>query len=314
MNLNDLAQRAIQLHEGIEPGDVRVECSLERDLWPVSADPTQLSQVVTTLYTRALEAMGGHGAIMLTTRNLSLRREDSLSSFGDAIRPGRYAYLACEYTLPDAAAPPAPRAEDFRPVFSTRFQNQAAGLGVLYMIVKNHQGRIFLDAESGSPHGLFRLYIPAEEVAAPAPSPEPALAAAGTDPETQLPTGSETVLVVDDEMVVLRVTQAILERLGYKVIPAHDGHEAVDIVGLYDGPIDLAILDLGMPTMSGQEAFPILKRARPGMKIIISSGYDKDDVAQDLLRAGASALIQKPFPISLFAPKVREVLDRPAQP
>jgi DNA-binding NarL/FixJ family response regulator len=85
-------------------------------------------------------------------------------------------------------------------------------------------------------------------------------------------------------------------------------------VGLYDGPIDLAILDLGMPTMSGQEVFPILKRARPGMKIIISSGYDKDDVAQDLLRAGASAFIQKPFPISLFAPKVREVLDRPAQP
>ena len=130
----------------------------------------------------------------------------------------------------------------------------------------------------------------------------------------QLPTGTETVLVADDEGVVLRVTQAILERLGYKVIPAHDGREALDIVGMYDGPIDLAILDLGMPVMSGQEAFPLLRRARPGMKIIIFSGYDKDDVAQDLLQAGAAAFIQKPFSISVFAPMIREVLDRPAQP
>ena len=150
VNLNDLAQRAVQLHEGIEPGDLRVERNLEPHLWQVHADPTQLSQVVTTLYTHALEATGGRGAIVLTTHNLTLRREDSLSSFHDAIRPGRYVYLSCEYTLPDPAAPPRPRGGLFHPVFSTRFQYEAAGLGAIHAIVKSHHGRIFLDTEPGS--------------------------------------------------------------------------------------------------------------------------------------------------------------------
>ncbi len=124
-----------------------------------------------------------------------------------------------------------------------------------------------------------------------------------------VPTGTETILVVDDQQMVLDIAQKILVRLGYQVLLARDGREAVEIARNYDGEIHLALLDLTMPRMGGSEAYPLLMRARPQLKVLVCSGYELDSASQALLDAGASAFVQKPFRLRTLASQIRESLD-----
>ena len=123
------------------------------------------------------------------------------------------------------------------------------------------------------------------------------------------PRGAATILIVDDEMYVTRVTQKILEGLGYRTLTATNGYEAVELVKTFDGDIHLVILDMGMPIMSGPEAFPLMMEQRPDLKVIVCSGYELDRSAQGLIDAGASSFLQKPFRKTELALAIKEALE-----
>jgi len=127
--------------------------------------------------------------------------------------------------------------------------------------------------------------------------------------ETELVKGSETVLLVDDEEMIIKVAQAMLEKLGYSVVVAKDGKQAVDIVKRKGDEIDLVILDLIMPGIKGGKAFDLIHEIQPAMPVILSSGYSLNGQANDILQRGCNGFIQKPFNISELSQKVRKILD-----
>ena len=171
-------------------------------------------------------------------------------------------------------------------------------MAAVYGIIKNHNGCISVDSEPGR-GTTFKVYLPATEASVPA----------APKPESTVPTGTETILVIDDEEIVLELTEKTLERLGYRVLCARNGEEAVKLAQNFDGDIHLALLDMGMPVMGGAEAYPLLMEARPQLKVLICSGYELDKSSQGLLDAGADGFIQKPFRVYALAQMLRDVLD-----
>ena len=121
--------------------------------------------------------------------------------------------------------------------------------------------------------------------------------------------GTGTILVIEDEEMLMDVSRAILERLGYRVLAAQNGKEAIDIAKTFDGDIDLAILDILLPDMGGKAIYPLLMEARPKLKVIICSGYSIDGPAKEILDAGAQDFIQKPFTIADLSEKLKKVLE-----
>jgi CheY-like chemotaxis protein len=187
----------------------------------------------------------------------------------------------------------------FEPFYTTKFQGRGLGLAAVYGIVKNHDGEILIDSEIGKGTKV-QILFPYSEV-------KEEISQIG---KTELKCGDETILVIDDEESVLKVSKKMLERYGYKVITASDGKEAVDIARMFKDDIHVAILDMGMPIMGGTDAFYLIREARPNIKIIISSGYELDAYSKSLLDEGADAFIQKPFIMDTFLQEIRNILDR----
>ena len=125
-----------------------------------------------------------------------------------------------------------------------------------------------------------------------------------------MPKGTGTILVIEDEEMVMDAAKMVLEKLDYHVLEARAGKEAVDIVKIYEGDIDLAILDMELPDMSGEKVYPSIREARPEMKVIICSGYALDESIQGILNRGARGFIEKPFTMKILAEKLKEILDK----
>jgi len=167
----------------------------------------------------------------------------------------------------------------------------------VYGIVKNHDGWIYLDSELGK-GTVVQIYFPAIETKLKKPKTT----------EVEIATGSGTILMIEDEDVVLEVTQAMLESLGYRVMVAKTGKEAIHITETFDGQIDLALLDIKLPDMEGGKVYPLIMEARPDLKVIVFSGYSIDGPARKILDAGAQDFIQKPFSLATLSQKLKEVL------
>lgn len=295
MNLRSSIHEVLKLQAHSFPPEITIRRHIEPDLWNVFADPVQMNQVMMNLCINAAEAIVGRGSITITAQNYVIGGP----SFQEhpELKPGQYALLTVE---DDGCGMPAEvKAHVFEPFFTTKFQGRGLGLAAVYGIVKNHGGLIAVHSEEGV-GTIFKVYIPATEVSSARTSPV----------LRDIPLGTETVLVVDDDTIVLNVTRKILECLGYMVLVAHDGKEAVDVARTHEGPIHLALLDLGMPVLTGSEAFPLLLEARPALKVVIASGYELDEAAQTLLDAGALGFIQKPFRVEVLGKEVRRALDR----
>jgi PAS domain S-box-containing protein len=292
-NLNQTIDEMLRFEGRSFPPRVRIECHSEPDLWGIVADPLQMKQVVMNLSLNAVEAIPEMGRVVIRTRNVELDEMSVRTCPG--LKPGRYVCLSVEDD--GRGMSPEIKTRVFEPFFTTKFQGRGLGLAAAYGIVKNHEGHITVESEEGV-GATFRVYLPATAAAEPPPKPAPPSARSG-----------ETILVVDDEEMVLDVTREILERAGYRVLCARHGREAVELAQSYAGEIHLTLLDMGMPVMGGAEAFPLLILARPKMKVIIATGYELDPAAQAILDAGANTFVHKPFRAHELAVRVRVALD-----
>jgi signal transduction histidine kinase len=279
---------------------VAVSAALEPALGTVSADPTQLDQIIVNLAVNARDAMPGGGQITLSTANVELGEADARRHPG--LRPGRYVMLAVADT--GAGMDAATQAHIFEPFFTTKEPGKGTGLGLsmVYGIVQQSGGHIRLDSEPGR-GATFRIYLPRVEapVWAPGPSPAPAR------PER----GSETILLVEDETDLRDLAREILEGQGYTVLIAGDPQEALRLAGGFAGSIHLLLTDVVMPQMSGRELATRLAPGRPDMKVLYMSGYTDDVIVGHGVLDPRLAFLSKPFTPGTLAGKVREVLEAP---
>jgi CheY-like chemotaxis protein len=189
----------------------------------------------------------------------------------------------------------------FDPFFTTKEMGRGIGLGLAaaYGIIKGHEG--YIDVESTKGQGTtFSIYLPQTDKELPLQKPV-------TTAEAILE-GSGTVLLVDDEEVVLEVGRELLEAMGYQVLLARDGKEAIDVFGPNQDDIDLVLLDMVMPNMGGGEAYDRMKEMNPDVRVLLSSGFSIDGEATEILDRGCNGFIQKPFTIKELSQKMGEIL------
>jgi two-component system, cell cycle sensor histidine kinase and response regulator CckA len=296
IDLNALIDKAAGLFCRTRSG-VAITRKLAPDLPPVEADPGQMEQVLLNLLVNAWQAMSRQGDMTLTSRAVTLS-EAFCESYQR--RPGRYVHLSLTDTGTGMDA--ATLARIFEPFFTTKDVGQGTGLGLatVYAIIKHHQGIIRVDSQPGQ-GTTFHVFLPVSRKAA----------VAGHTRDDAIRRGSGTVLLVDDEDGIRMVAGRLLEQLGYQVLPAAGGLEALEIYRRERDRIDLVILDMLMPGMGGVATFQELKGIDPGVRVLLSSGYSQDGEAQETMAAGARGFIQKPYRLAALSHKVAEILATP---
>jgi PAS domain S-box-containing protein len=294
-DMNEIIERTSAMF-GRTRKEIAIRRKLDRSLWSVEVDRGQMEQVLLNLYVNAWQAMPGGGDIYLETENASLQNEKELPY---SVKPGNYVKITVTDT--GCGMEEKVRLRVFDPFFTTKEMGRGTGLGLasVYGIIKGHQGMINVYSEPG--HGAtFTIHLPASGKAAPKEKP-----AAGN-----VARGTETILLVDDEKVVLDVNQELLAASGYTVHAAGSGREALAIYQEKRDTIDLVILDMVMPGISGSETFDRLRQIAPAVKVLLSSGYSLSGEAQQIMDRGCNGFLQKPFQIEKLSRKIRELLDK----
>jgi CheY-like chemotaxis protein len=275
-----------------------VETDLPPEVSAVKADPTQMEMVLSALIANADEAMEGPGRIRIATANVEL---DQKLITHHGLTPGPYVCVSVEDT--GKGMDEETRERIFDPFFTTHFLGRGLGMAAVYGIIRNHGGAIEVESELGK-GTVVRVYLPA---IGPGRKEEGAKGKKKREVEPESLKG--TILVIEDDEMVMDLARAMLERLGYRVLAAGTGKEAVDSVKAFEGEIDLALLDIKLPDMSGSQVYPLIMEERPGLKVVVASGYSIDGPAQEILRSGAQGFIQKPFSIEALASKIREAME-----
>ena len=268
------------------------------DLGDVKADPTQVGQVILNLAANARDAMPKGGRLVIATANAEL--DEATAERHPDVKPGRYALLTVADTgcgIPDTVLE-----HIFEPFFTTKGVGQGTGLGLatVYGIVKQSGGHIEVTSEVGT-GTTFRVYLPLVHERRPQP--------VGGDPRPAAK-GHETVLLVEDEETVRRMTKLVLEREGYTVLEAADGLAAVSVAENHPGPIHLLMTDLMMPHLSGRGVADRLLVAGRVSRVLFMSGYTEDEVMRQGVESAAADFLHKPFNLAAMTQKVREILDR----
>ncbi|HNS00517.1 MAG TPA: PAS domain-containing protein [Planctomycetota bacterium] len=295
ISLNDVVADTLALQEHSFPQRIAFERRLEPELWNVEADPLQMQQVIMNLCINACEAIDGAGRVTIRTSNVALTPEDAACH--GFLKPGRHVCLAVEDT--GRGMDQAARARLFEPFYTTKSQGRGLGLAAVYGIVKNHNGCLEVKSAPGK-GSKFEVCLPA--VDAPRTPPRKRF-------EGDIPTGSETVLFIDDEEAIVDIGRRALEGLGYRVLAATTGENALQLARTFEGPIHAAILDVGMPGLGGAGLLALLREARPDMRVMICSGYEREEVADELKTRGADGFLQKPFRIEQLGRALRELLE-----
>lgn len=294
ISLSNFVEDTLPLIQHTINPDIHIETNLARDILHTEADLTQMQMVLSALIANANEAVEDGGHIRITTGSKEI--DDEFSERHPRLMPGDYVYLAVEDD--GRGMDEQTRSRIFEPFFTTKFQGRGLGMAAVYGIVTNHDGYIFVESKQDK-GTVIHIYLPAVEVK------EREI----EEPRADLIKGTGTVLVIEDEGVVMEVTRAMFERLGYHVLGAKTGAEAVNLIKTFDGDIALVILDTVLPDMGGKEVYLVLKEVRPDVKVIVCSGYSVDGPAQEILNAGAQDFIQKPYSIKTLSKKMVGVLQ-----
>jgi PAS domain S-box-containing protein len=280
---------------------VTLEVSLSTDLKPVKADPTQFEIVITNLVVNARDAMPGGGAIKLSTANVAFDEKDA--SRKPDVAPGAYV----ELSVTDTGSGMAPETIErvFEPFFTTKPAGQGTGLGLstVFAIIKHAGGNVTIESHVGKGTDV-RVYLPqAEGSLAPSDAADPGL-------KERDYRGNETILLCDDEEVVLDSYGRLLESRGYTVIAARNGKEALELGSAHAGEISLLVTDATMPGMGGPELAERLTRKYPDLRVICMSGYAASDRSADGAEPPGIKFLKKPStPATLFG-LIRKLLDR----
>jgi signal transduction histidine kinase/ActR/RegA family two-component response regulator len=279
-------------------GRTRKEITIITDLHPVPVvaqiDREQLEQVLLNIYVNAWQAMPRGGTISLKTAVETL---EPVHADPHGIIPGRYGKILISDS--GLGMDDSTRQQVFDPFFTTKDKGRGTGLGLAsaYGIIKNHGGFITV-ASTVNQGTTFNIYLPESDT-----QPTESISR-----DAGIATGSETILLVDDEQMIIEVGEAVLSELGYRVLTALGGEEAIDRVEDHQEQIDLVILDLIMPGMDGEATFDRLRKIHPDLPVILSSGYAIDGQATEIMRRGCNGFIQKPFSIADLSQKIRSVL------
>ncbi|HEX7117537.1 MAG TPA: PAS domain S-box protein [Longimicrobiales bacterium] len=284
--------------------DIELVTGLDPGIGPVRADPGQIEQVIMNLVMNARDAMPTGGRITIETMNATLTADD-VQHHDYAVQPGDYVLLTVTDTGEGMSEDV--QAHIFEPFFTTKELGKGTGLGLstVYGIVKQSGGYIWVRSEVGA-GTCFRVYLPR---AGACEALDAAVDDGRDEPSDALPSGTETVLLVEDEEAVRSLVRKILEQRGYCVLEARSGSEALALSAKHPGPIDLLLTDVVMPEMSGRELAERLLPDRPGTRVLFISGYTEDAVVRHGIQNTRISFLEKPFSPGALARKVREVLD-----
>ena len=296
INLNQLVEESSETF-GRTRKEIVIHREFAEDLSSVMADEAQIQQILMNLFINAADAMPGGGDLFLKTLNVT--HED--------IRDKPYKPRSGDYILlkvSDTGTGMGQKVMDriFEPFFTTKDLGRGSGLGLasVYGIIKGHGG--YIDVESRKGQGaIFNIFLPASERSIQKTS----------EISERIMGGNETILLVDDEALIIDVGVQLLEKLGYTVLEAQSGRDAVRIFMERNHTIDMLILDMVMPDMGGGEVYDRIKRIDPKVKVLLASGYSIDGQATEILERGCEGFIQKPFNMEDLSKKIREVLNRP---
>jgi len=294
INLNKLVEETSDTF-GRTKKEITIHREFTEDLFAIEADQGKIEQVLLNLYVNAADAMPGGGHLILKTMNIT--HEDMRGMQYDP-KPGNYILLAVSDTGIGMEKKTIKRIFDL--FFTTKEMGKGTGLGLAsaYGIIKSHGG--YIDVESEKGHGsTFKIYLPASGKII-----EKAVSRAD-----KIVKGYGTILLVDDEEMILNVGQDILEALGYEALTAKSGKEAIEQYKKKKDKISLIILDMIMPEMGGGETYDILKGINKDIKVILSSGYSIEGQATEILNRGCNGFIQKPFSIKDLSQSIRRALD-----
>jgi nitrogen-specific signal transduction histidine kinase len=275
--------------------DIVTHKKLQRDLWRVNVDPGQIEQALINLYLNALHAMVDGGDLYIQTENVYLS-DEYCKPF--EVSQGNYVKVSVTDTGVGIDQDIIERI--FEPFFTTKDVGKGTGLGLAstYGIIKNHNGIIRVYSEKS--HGTsFNIYLPVpdlEEVK-------------DIEINTEMVKGNEAILLVDDEKATIQVELLMFQELGYQVIPALSGKEAIELYKEKMVDLDLVALDMIMPEMNGKETYDALKKINPEVKVLLVSGYSLNKQIEDLMDKGCDGFIQKPFDIVQLSQKLREIIE-----
>jgi len=301
-DVNDIVEKSSSMFARTRK-EIHVEQHLEEDLVMAEADAAQIELALMDLYVNAWHAMSNGGTLTVSTANTIL--EDSFVKPYN-LTPGRY--LRIDVADTGAGIDEKTVERIFEPFYTTRPMGQGTGLGLasVFGIIKKHKGIITVDSQVGR-GTTFSIYLPAARILQiPKEKEKLRVISSGKLPEK----GSGTILVVDDEEYILNADRAMLNELGYEVLLANGGKEALRVFDENKDRIDLLILDLIMPDMSGEIVYDRIKSLRPDVRVILSSGYSIEGQAESILKKGCDGFIQKPYNLNQLAQKIKEILVR----
>jgi CheY-like chemotaxis protein len=294
INLNDMVKESSELF-GRTKREIHIESHYQDAVWTVKADKGQIEQVLMNLYLNAWQAMTEDMTLFLKTKNITL---DASAALPLGLKPGSYVTIEVQ----DRGRGIAPEIikRIFEPFFTTKPMGRGTGLGLAaaFGIINNHGGAIDVFSHVGR-GTTFIIYLPAV-----------AMVPEKTDKFTDAPRqGSGTLLVVDDEKYILDASAALLTDMGYQVIPANSGYQAIAEFKEKAGKIDGVLLDMIMPDLNGRQVLAELRKIKPSVRVILSSGYSLTDMEDDHTQVPGDGFIQKPYTMNQLAATLSSVLE-----
>jgi len=297
LDLNETVAGMLKMLQRLIGENIHLSWNPASSLWQVKIDPSQLDQILANLCVNSRDAIGGIGKIVIETQNCTFNESD-LKDYSDAL-PGDYVQLSVSDD--GHGMDKATLSQIFEPFFTTKEFGQGTGLGLstVFGAVKQNDG--FIEVSSEPDLGTtFHIYLPRNQATAVATTK------ATTKPLRQ---GNETVLLVEDDPMLLTLVNTMLEECGYTVLSAATTELAISLAKEKEGPIHLLLSDLVMPDMNGKDLRDILQLIRPEIKVIFMSGYTADIIAKQGVLEEGIHFLQKPISFDALTAKLREVLD-----
>ncbi len=296
LNINDVIKEVIQVSGKIFEKTIKIKYDFDKNISPIIADKNQMDQVLTNLVINAKDAMPARGEIIFKTENVK-NNEDLIKKYPE-FNNGNYVKVSVSDN--GTGMPDEIKNHIFEPFFTTKVEGKGTGLGLasVYAIIKNHNGHIDCISKEGA-GTTFVIYLPASKKQI-----------VSEEIEEKVFKGRETIFVIDDEDSVRALIADQLQALGYNVMTAQNGKEAIERYRNGFNKIDLVALDMILPEMEGRQIYQELKKINPAIRVLLMSGFSKDGKVSEIMKDGIKGFIQKPFKIHELSRAVYDTINR----